>query len=371
MTCVKSLMRFKCVSKSWKNIIRDKIFIKAHHDRSKSSSSNKNSMLYATIKGVYEFQPFENNKVLLRRKFPLKRFQHVPTLGSCDGIVLLKSHLGYKSFTLWNPYSNEYGIYECPYVKTYSCTSPHACGFSDYKVILIYKSFYAIYNLISDSWGKKTSSHVRELNVRSWDCCPGINTTNRVFWSIEWRIHQLVGRNSKIIYFDVKSDELKELPKPDFIRENNHLYRLSSFKGCVCLYGGTITSETFDVWIMEQREWRLSLTISCTDHVLCGQFVKNSVILIDSTNHDEIVFHIRTFESPYCALYNLEQQRFVKQFNLSDDSRYYIVPIFSESLYFPKIDSKRKRREKEMQLRRKRIKRDSVEKMQMQIEVVG
>ncbi|KAK6781212.1 hypothetical protein RDI58_023396 [Solanum bulbocastanum] len=350
MLCVKSLIRFQYVSKSWKNIIGDKIFRKVHHNRSKSSSSSKKSFLFATIDGVYEFRPFENPQVILiRQKFPLKRFQHVPTLGSCDGMVLLKSHLGYKSFALWNPYSNEYRIYECPYVKTYSFTTPHACGFcydpyaDDYKVILIYRSFYAVYSLIRKSWEKKSSVHVKELNVRSWDCSPGINTENRVFWSIEWKIHQLVGRNSKIIYFDVKSDELKELPKPDFIRENNQLYRLTSLKGCVGLFGGIISSKTFDVWIMEQHEWKLSLTVTCIHYALCGPFVKNSVILVDETNHDEILFHIRTAESQYCAIYDLERHRFVNQINMFNNLRYYMVPIFSESLYFPKIDTKRKR----------------------------
>ncbi|XP_055812006.1 putative F-box protein At3g16210 [Solanum dulcamara] len=349
MARVKSLLRFQCVSQSWKNLICDKVFRKAHHDKSKTSSSKK-LLLVQTNDGVFEFRDLENPKILMRKqKFPLKRFQHVPALCSCDGLVLLKSHLAYKLYTLWNPYTNEYGIYECPYVKPYSGTTPHACGFcydsdvDDYKVILIYRSFYAVFYVTRNSWGKRSSLHIQELNVRSWECSPGINIEGRVFWSIDWRIHHLVGQTSKIIYFDVKSDELKELPKPDFIDENTRLYRLTSFKGHIGLYGGLISSKTFDLWIMEQDEWRLSMTINC--NIYCERFIMNSVLLAECTNHDEILFQIRKVQSQYSVIYNSEQHGFTKEIQMSKDLRHYIIPIFSECIYFPKLNIMRKRKQ--------------------------
>ncbi|PHT39244.1 hypothetical protein CQW23_22817 [Capsicum baccatum] len=200
---------------------------------------------------------------MVKRKFPLKRFQHAPAVCSCGGLVLLKSNTAYKSYALWNPYTNEYGIYECPY----SCTTPHACGFC--KVILIYRTFYAVCYVSKSDWRMGTSVHVQELNESySQECCQGIKVEGRVFWSMEWKINNLVSRGSKIIYFDVKS---KELPKPDFVGENDKLYRLTSLKGCVGLYGGNIIgSKAFDVWIMEQDEWKLLMNITC--NFFCEKF---------------------------------------------------------------------------------------------------
>ncbi|KAF3646991.1 ER lumen protein-retaining receptor [Capsicum annuum] len=236
-----------------------RIFKKAHHDRSKVSSNppKKLLLLVQTNDDVFEFRDLENPQIaMVKRKFPLKRFQHAPAVCSCSGLVLLKSNTAYKSYALWNPYTNEYGIYECPYVKPYSCTTPHACGFC--KVILICRTFYAVGYVSKSDWRMGTSVHVQELNESySQECCQGINVEGRVFWSMEWKINNLVSRESKIIYF-----ELKELPKPDFVGENDKLYRLTSLKGCVGLYGGNIIgSKTFDVWIMEQDELAISFVL--------------------------------------------------------------------------------------------------------------
>ncbi|XP_075074375.1 putative F-box protein At3g16210 [Nicotiana tabacum] len=280
---VKSLLRFRSVSKPWKVIISDEKFKKTHHDQSKASSPQ--NLLVQLNDGEFEFRDLENSQIAMRiQKFPLKRFQHAPALCSCDGMVLLKSHLAYKAYALWNPYTNEYGIFECPYVEAYSCKTPHACGFSydsnvdDYKVILIYKLFYTVCSVNRNHWMKKTSDHpkVQALNDWSYECSKGISVDGYVFWSLEWKINHFVGRNSTIIYFDLKLDELKEVPRPDFIGEN-HLYRLPSLKGRIGLYGGSMNIETLNVWIMEQDGWKLLMKISC--NVFCKHFVGNVVLL--------------------------------------------------------------------------------------------
>ncbi|MCD7451402.1 hypothetical protein HAX54_011710 [Datura stramonium] len=259
-----------------------------------------------TNDGIFEFRDSENLQIAMgKRKFPLKRFQHVPALCSCDGLVLLKSHIAYKAYALWNPCTNEYGIYECPYVKPYSGKTPHGCGFcydssvDDYKVILIYRSFYAVCYVSKNDWRKGTSVHIQELNARSRDCSPGINVEGRVFWSMDWKVNHLVRRNSRIIYIDVKSDELKELPTPDFIADHDQLYRLTSLK-------------------------------------------ENSVLL-GCTNNGEILFQVGMKLQNYVIH---ETSRLFKPVQISNDSKYYMIPIHSESLYFPKFKANVMRKRK-------------------------
>lgn len=137
--------------------------------------------------------------------------------------------MDYKAFALLNPYTNEYRTFECPYVEAYSYITPYACGLcydssiDDYKVILIYKSFYAVCYISKNYWMKETRVHskVEALDEMSREyCSQGISVSGCVFWSLDSKINQLVCRNSMIIYFDVKSNELKELLKPNFIGEN-------------------------------------------------------------------------------------------------------------------------------------------------------
>ncbi|OIT30472.1 putative f-box protein, partial [Nicotiana attenuata] len=347
---VKSLLRFRSVSKPWKAIISDEKFKKTHHDQSKASSPK--NLLVQFNDGVFEFRDLENPQIAMRiQKFPLKRFQHAPALCSCDGLVLLKSHLAYKAYArelLWNPYANEYGIFECPYVEAYSCKIPHACGFcydsnvDDYKVILIYKSFYAVCSVNRNHWTKKMSGHpkVRAPNDLLYECSQGISIDGCVFWSLEWKINHLVGRNSTIIYFDVKSDELKELPRPDFIRENQ-LYRLASLKGCIGLFGGNMYIKTFDVWIMEQDGRKLLMKIG-TFTVFCGQFVENTVLL-GCTRNDELIVQTEA-GLRYLIIYDPKRHKVVKSVQIFPHSKHYIIPICCESLYFPKPNVMRKRK---------------------------
>lgn len=57
---------------------------------------------------------------------------------------------------------------------------------------------------------------------------------------------------------------MKELPTPDFVGENE-LFRLSTLKGCLSLYGGKGNDIELDIWIMEYDGWKwlMKLSNSC------------------------------------------------------------------------------------------------------------
>ncbi|XP_059309873.1 F-box/kelch-repeat protein At3g23880-like [Lycium ferocissimum] len=246
---LKSLLRFQSVSKPWNAIISD--------IKKSKETSPKNLLLVHLNDGLFEFRDLESPQIVIgNRQFPLKRFLYPTTLCSCDCLVLMKTPMDYNEYALWNPYTNEYRTFVCPYQNGMS--TPHGCGLcydssdDDYKVILIYSSFCVVYHVKRNYWTKKTivSSRVGSLNVRPWECIPGISVDGCVFWSLGFLgINQLLRRMSMIIYFDVKSDEFKELPEPDFIGLRQS-FRLTSLKGCVGLYGGS--TYELDIWIMEQ-----------------------------------------------------------------------------------------------------------------------
>ncbi|XP_015166574.1 putative F-box protein At3g16210 [Solanum tuberosum] len=162
---VKSLLRFQSVSVSWKATISDKGFKRSHRDQSRALGREK--LLLRQIMS-YDFVFRDSESPWLVRMdektfFPRIEFQIPLVISSCDGLMLLKNYMASKTCALWNPSTREYRILECPYVKhNYKGKPPIACGLcydfkvDDYKVILIYSSFYTVYSLSNNSWSNKT-----------------------------------------------------------------------------------------------------------------------------------------------------------------------------------------------------------------------
>uniref|UniRef100_M1D8D5 F-box associated domain-containing protein n=1 Tax=Solanum tuberosum TaxID=4113 RepID=M1D8D5_SOLTU len=349
---------FQSVSKLWNAIISDKEFRKIHIEQSKASSTTK-FLLVQTNDGVFEFRDLENPKIVMRKqKFPLKGFQNPIAMGSCDSLVLMKTCMDDDEYVLWNSYTNVYRIFVCPYSKE---MSPHGCGLcydsddDECKVILIYTSFYVMYYVKRNKWIKKTNDVSKRIEKvvngvtlypKSLECSVGISVIGGVFWSFSSLeiLHQFINTYSTIIYFDVKTDELKEFPKPYFVSAYQ-LFRLTSLKGCVGLYGGLYGDITFglDVWIMEQGGWTLLIKINiCNNSYFCDRSISN-IVLLGCTRNGEILFQIgRSLER--LVMYDPKRREFLqtvcisedsKHDSISEDSKYDIIPICSESFYFP------------------------------------
>ncbi|PHT97455.1 hypothetical protein BC332_33624 [Capsicum chinense] len=221
-----------------------------------------------------------------------------------------------------------------------------ACGLcydssvGDYKVILIYDLFYAVYSLIRDSWTTKTSFPCPVLPLLPGDLISfGISTAGCVFWSlINGKIQLFVDRASTIIYFDVKSDGVKNLSTPDFVGENDFFY-LASVKGCLSLYGGRIESKELNIWIMEQDgSWKWLMNI-CNLPYICKTFVQDRELL-GCTRNGDIVFQ----GWPCCRIFiYYPRQQLLTETELSSKD----LPIASlclDSLYSPSLNVKHKRK---------------------------
>ncbi|KAK4707147.1 hypothetical protein R3W88_033286 [Solanum pinnatisectum] len=188
-------------------------------------------------------------------------------------------------------------------------------------------------------------------------CIMGISVIGGVFWSFSSLeiLHQFVNTYSTIIYFDVKTDELKDFAKPYFVSAYQ-LFYLTSLKGCVGLYGGftgLYGDITFglDVWIMEQGGWTLLMKINNNNLYFCDRSISN-IVLLDCTRNSEILFQIgRSLER--LVMYDPKRHEFIQTFcisedskhdsisedskhdSISEDSKHDIIPICSESFYFP------------------------------------
>ncbi|PHT85258.1 hypothetical protein T459_07364 [Capsicum annuum] len=193
---VKFLLRFKSVSKSWNTIISESQFAKTDLDLSKIASEivwrpKKKLILLHKNDGVFEFRNLENPRIAMGEQvFPLKRFRNPSALCLCHCLVLMKTPIDDIEYALWNPCTNEYRTFICPYPNG---MTPLGCGLcydsrsSEHKVILIFTSFYVVYYVKRNYWmNKKPIVVSREiaLDERSQEWSPGITVNGVVYWSL-------------------------------------------------------------------------------------------------------------------------------------------------------------------------------------------
>ena len=147
---VKSLIQFRCVSKSWNSLITSSAIINSHLTRSLSLPSNSNKLIvrycvdspyvehYKLIDGNGDsFDQIQNIE------FPLtsRRIQHFMLIGHTNGLFSLYEQ---ERFILWNPSIRKFITLPkpCITVKTHGRIGcRQAFGFdpwiNDYKIVRI------------------------------------------------------------------------------------------------------------------------------------------------------------------------------------------------------------------------------------------
>ncbi|KAF3638093.1 hypothetical protein FXO38_23411 [Capsicum annuum] len=176
----------------------------------------------------------------------------------------------------------------------------------------------------------------------------GTGIDNRVYWSLNEKRGQNVCKTSTLIYFDVKSDELKEFPTPHGI-ENKFVYRLSTLKGCLGAFGGNDYINGLYIWVMQQDGWKWFMYIPYIPGPTInieGNF-SNYKLLFSTKSDDELVF-----QGPGChtlSIYCLKQKKIVRTIHISNRSEEYlsypVYPICLDSFYFPRLNVTRKRKQ--------------------------
>ncbi|MCE3215546.1 hypothetical protein HAX54_002770 [Datura stramonium] len=326
-----SLLRFKCVSKSWNAMISDNVnFTKDHRDQSKELGREK--LLLQKNTGEFEFIHLNNPSKIIteEHQFPLKEFLGAHALCSYDGLVLLKKPKAYKKFVLWNPSSGQHHILECPYIKPYEYSPPYACGLcydsivDDYKVILIYNFVYVVYSTSKDSWTKKPTLPILQQrppqrqfmdNSSTFVSSQGISTRNCVYWCLNQKIDHYIRKTSTIIYYSAESNELKEYPIEISTGEYENLFCLTTLKGHLCAYGGNIDFNGLNIWTITQDGWKWVMRIRNIPDLNCERFLSNYK-LVSTTENGELIFHGP--ERHGYSIYYPKQQRFVRTTYISN-----------------------------------------------------
>lgn len=286
---VVSLLRFKCVCKSWNTIINDPIFILKHH-QAISCREDSDVVLISRRNNVTNKRVISllrnddgNDTTLVDQDLPTflnDMFGHVRLIGPCNGLVCL---YGFPdNIALWNPSIR--GFKRLP--PSLVSRPPNAkvrggdlgVGFDsktrDFKVLqmLFCASIDSgivcqveIYSLRTDSW-RKYESFV-PANIMYFNLSSMVYRNESFCW---WA--QDCNNVEVILSFDMRKEMFQKTPLPSNIEALGGQHRITRailpLKESLALivYGQQEVDKVFDVWIVNElgenvESWRKVMSI--------------------------------------------------------------------------------------------------------------
>ncbi|XP_055809425.1 F-box/kelch-repeat protein At3g23880-like [Solanum dulcamara] len=261
---VKSIIKFKTVSKSWLSLLSSPQFVNTHLIFSRNNHKNIPPKLLLSTpnqnlsKKIYTLFPALSKtfvrvdlNYLVKSPCCLTRF-----IGSCDGLICLSVE---NSLILWNPSTRKWKKLPKEPVfmnQDYCCT--YGFGYDefndDYKLVLVYSSKiknignneFKVYSLKTNSW-KRIKAFVNGYVYSN----SGVLLNGIIHWDSRPHCDFNVD-NSKIVYFDLVNEKQGKLDLPSY-DENEYVHwdlmssKESLFGFCHCECQGAV-----DIWIMKE-----------------------------------------------------------------------------------------------------------------------
>ncbi|XP_073049139.1 F-box/kelch-repeat protein At3g06240-like [Primulina eburnea] len=339
---VKSILKFRCVSKSWLSLISSQLFIETHVRVSTENSKLNGHKLIFTV----PYSPSDSDQMqcsvrsllceqpltdTLNIDYPMKHPpMHIWMVGSCNGLICIAENI--KDLFLWNPSirktkrvpSMDLGQNIYNYVA-------YGFGFDDddYKIVGIfsvseerrYKYIMMVYGLRSDSWKR-----VGELEG-------GIPLPNSIKFAsgkLHWWASPDIDTHCKrdIVCLDLKSGTYGTVEQPDY--ERDYVNRtLGVLGGCICVLGDS--GDNIDLWILKECGVTVRGSWSKVSHFPCIQsfslLLKPLCLL---PNGEILLVNGSSFIvcNPRCSSFTV-----LKSMKLQ--GRFFDVDIFVESLVSP------------------------------------
>ncbi|XP_030935079.1 F-box/kelch-repeat protein At3g23880-like [Quercus lobata] len=283
---VKSLLRFRCVCKTWYSYITNPNFISTHllcynnHDGGYVIHMPRTVVLMASFHRPHSqictlaFDRTFETISEFRIPFTFQSGYH-GLVGSCNGILCFTDFIKSKSKNvyLWNPSIRKFKrLPNTCLNQTQVLNVAHGFGYdslnNDYKVVRFSWTRtkwmpppeVEVYSLSSDSWKRVELGIYWRPNVISYSF-NGISAFPFVSGHLHWMIEMIEeggGQERRytpmILSFDVNSEKFKELPVPD---EGGLIAKcLTSYKEKLALikfgHGAQPLSKLCSIWVMRE-----------------------------------------------------------------------------------------------------------------------
>ncbi|KAF5728859.1 putative F-box and associated interaction domains-containing protein [Tripterygium wilfordii] len=268
---VKSLIRFKWVSKTWCSMIEDPDFIKLHLDHSLKTGSNHYLMLKDRRLFTVDFDSLTTAVEMEHHPLYAGLGGETEAIGSSNGLVLLRN--SEQNLALYNFSTRTYHRLPVEPLLKFGSESDdpgsvfYGFGYDsvndDYKVLRIVlhlfqdaedvfwtlKSEVDVYSLKSDSWRTVDDANFhtmwlsRPFHELFFHRSYGLLAGNALHWVAP-------GIPNFIIGFGLGCEEFHMVPQPDY-ESNGFEMDLSVLAGCLCALCH-YNSSCVDVWMMKE-----------------------------------------------------------------------------------------------------------------------
>ncbi|KAK0591644.1 hypothetical protein LWI29_005443 [Acer saccharum] len=231
---VKSLCRFRCVSKSWIALITHSRFVKLHLARSKSQ---RLIISYGSLYSIdlESLSKNDDNVVALEIDFPKRELNPDPDplmcICSCNGLLCILN--APNDLLLYNPSTRECKVIpEYASRNIYDPPTLHGFGYAesidDYKFVKLDQpgNIVEIYSLRKDCWTSVQNDFRFSGNFYKG----GFPLNGAIHWVITtFEGSVLIGA------FDLVEEKFKILPPPpDITLKNECIYSLGLLRCCLC-----------------------------------------------------------------------------------------------------------------------------------------
>ncbi|GMI96162.1 hypothetical protein like AT3G23880 [Hibiscus trionum] len=279
---VKSLVRFRCVSKSLKSLISDPVFIKKHLNRTQNDPKlSKKRVLMKTSStqnpdrcSIKSFNLSDTNEDSIVNT---TEFEYPSTevsrndmiVGSCNGLICIAVR-EYKFF-LVNPALRVFKKLPSLCIEVYTV---YGFGFvaseDDYKVVRVfcysnktvedgYMGLVTVYSLRDNYWRR-----IDDMPYRA----PANQVMKHVDGTLNWSAYR--GRDTGsyiIVSLDLAHETYREVMQPCYGDDEADRRILGVLDGCLCLLCDYWRRSCADLWVMKEygkrESWTLLVSLSC------------------------------------------------------------------------------------------------------------
>ncbi|XP_059630157.1 F-box/kelch-repeat protein At3g06240-like [Cornus florida] len=246
---VKSLLKFKCVSKSWRSLISDSHFIKTHLNQNQTrriliAKSNYQCSLYTA-----SFGSASNDIVVEKIDFVVQNNPHpqCQIIGSCNGLICLE--VDFQFIYVFNPSTRESKpIPDCNFLCNVGFGYDRCSD--DYKLVKITSNSISVYSLRMGCWRKVLDFPKYTVNVLDF----GIQLNGDIHWFClkDYRDEPL-----EIAAFSLVDEKLWRIPLPtSFTGYDDVSPQLGVFEGCLCI----LPCRDDKFWVMKEYGVKQSWT---------------------------------------------------------------------------------------------------------------
>ncbi|XP_015064430.1 F-box/kelch-repeat protein At3g23880-like [Solanum pennellii] len=272
---VKTLLRFRCVCKPWRNLISKPNFIDTHLHRSSSLKPTFSPILIHTLHVKYTDHVLslvdspESSVTELDNPFPFFYYNMV-VVGSCSGIVCLCKPPWGDLITLWNPVMRKFRTVQLskkkPLLGVHAGVSIGLAYDSQENDFIILSLFcfraesrvpveVEMCSMKSFCW-KEVKNEVGFRVIRP--CC-NVIIKGVPYWTA--LLEDKYGLRDVLVYFDVDKKEFDKLPMPGItVGTQWQLVNLQDTVGM--LIWAKTDKYNIDVWVMDDEDgWSKKCTV--------------------------------------------------------------------------------------------------------------